>query len=209
MTRFYLVRHGQIERGVEVADPPLSSQGRREAEAVAAYLIPRTITHIYASPLRRAQETAQPLAAALHLPVMAEARLRERMNFGDLPGQSRADFVALWERCNRERDFEPPVGDSSRAAGERVQAFLSAVHAASSGGSIAAFAHGGVIADFLLNVCASEAIMQLNPAFAAQPYSGAVMRNGAITALDLITEADGSERIEIEAIALVAHLPPI
>src|SRR5262245_45306429 len=98
MTLFYLVRHGQVDRSVDPVDPPLSDVGRQQAEQVAAYLRDRPIRQIYASPLRRAQETAAPLAASLNLPVIVDARLRERANFGDLPGQTREEFIALWER---------------------------------------------------------------------------------------------------------------
>jgi broad specificity phosphatase PhoE len=209
MARFYLVRHGQIERGVGGADPPLSSQGRAEAHAVAAYLAPKEITHLYASPLRRAKESAVPLATRLALPVVVEPRLRERINFGDLPTQSFADFAALWERCNRERDFVPPIGDSSRVAGKRVENFLAELYAASPHGKIAAFTHGGVIADFLLNICASGELAQLFPAFAAQPYSGEVMRNCAVTVVDITRTNGGAENVVVEAIALTDHLPAI
>jgi broad specificity phosphatase PhoE len=206
MTTFYLVRHGQVDRRTYAADPPLSVQGWREAVQVAAYLRARPLARIYASPLCRAQETAVPLAAALGLPVMVEPRLRERANFGDLPGQSFAEFVALWERCSRERDYVPPSGDSSRAAGRRVEAYMAAVRAALPNGEVAAVGHGGMIADFLLNICTPEQLGQISPAFAAQPYSAEVMRNGSITVVEYKGNGDSGACYVVKGVAFTEHL---
>jgi broad specificity phosphatase PhoE len=63
VTRLYLVRHGQAAAGwSEDADPGLSPTGRAQAEAAAARLAPLGPLRIVTSPLRRAQETAAPLA---------------------------------------------------------------------------------------------------------------------------------------------------
>ena len=69
-----LVRHGSQEpaRGGNT-DPPLSETGRREARQVADYLARSSVDAIYTSPLRRAVETAAPLASALALrPVVCD-----------------------------------------------------------------------------------------------------------------------------------------
>jgi probable phosphoglycerate mutase len=61
-----LIRHGlplRIENpDGSPADPPLSSEGSRQASRLAAWLREERISAIYASPLRRARETAEPLA---------------------------------------------------------------------------------------------------------------------------------------------------
>ena len=69
--RLILVRHGRPdEGGAETPnDPPLSEDGRRQARAGARLLGSEGITRIIASPLRRARETAEPLAKGLGLPV--------------------------------------------------------------------------------------------------------------------------------------------
>ena len=65
MSRVYLVRHGQAAAGWhEDPDPGLSDAGRAQAEAVAVELAALGPLPIVTSPLRRAQETAAPLAAA-------------------------------------------------------------------------------------------------------------------------------------------------
>ena len=207
MTLFYLVRHGQVDRRADAFDPPLSLQGRAEAEQVAAFLHGQPVVHIYTSPLQRAREMANHIAAVLGAPVSMAPRLRERMNFGDLPGQSFEQFVALWERCSQARDELPPVGDSSRGAGQRVESFIADAHAAHPGTEVVAVMHGGIIADFLLNVCAPAQLAQLSPAFAAQPYSGEVMKNGAITVVEY--DGEGAARFVVKAIALTEHLTPL
>jgi broad specificity phosphatase PhoE len=206
MTIFYLVRHGQVDRRIDPADPPLSERGRQQAEQVAAYLRERPIAQIYASPLRRAQETAAPLAADLGLPVIVEPRLRERANFGDQPGQTIEEFVEVWERCSRERDYTPTVGDSSRYAGQRVESFMAAVHATLPDGEVLAAAHGGTIADFLHNVCPPATLAQISPAFAAQPYAAEVMRNGTITVVEYAVDGDSTTNYRVIAIAMNGHL---
>jgi broad specificity phosphatase PhoE len=61
--RLYLVRHGRAAAGFgESADPGLDAVGHEQAEAVAQELAARGPLPILTSPLRRAQETAAPLA---------------------------------------------------------------------------------------------------------------------------------------------------
>ena len=95
MTVFYLVRHGKKEavRG----DAPLSPQGIREAQATAHALRAVPIRQVYTSPLLRAKQTAALIAACCGLAVIEEERLRERANWGDVPGQSLAEFVEMWD----------------------------------------------------------------------------------------------------------------
>jgi broad specificity phosphatase PhoE len=62
MARLYIVRHGRAAAGFDVADPGLDEFGRSQAEAVAKTLAARGPARILTSPLKRAQETAMPLA---------------------------------------------------------------------------------------------------------------------------------------------------
>ena len=67
-TRFILIRHGQTEwnRGAERfrghADLPLNETGLAQAQKMARRLANEKIAALYASPLQRALQTAQPLA---------------------------------------------------------------------------------------------------------------------------------------------------
>ncbi len=85
ITVVHLMRHGEVENptGVLYGRLPgyhLSELGRKMAERVAEHLAPRDITHVVASPLERAQETATPIAKAHGLDLATDERLIEAEN---------------------------------------------------------------------------------------------------------------------------------
>lgn len=65
-TVIYLTRHAEKMSG---ADPVLSERGQLRARNIATMLRRCGIAHIYATPSRRAQQTADALAMRLSLPV--------------------------------------------------------------------------------------------------------------------------------------------
>ncbi|MCZ3385693.1 MAG: histidine phosphatase family protein [Actinomycetia bacterium] len=84
-TVVHLLRHGEVHNpgGVLYGRLPgyqLSALGRAMAERVADHLADADIAHVGASPLERAQETAQPIAAVHGLPVAVDGRLIEADN---------------------------------------------------------------------------------------------------------------------------------
>jgi len=166
MTRFYLMRHGN--RALTIGDPALSPHGIAQAQATARRLSDKAIAAVYASPLRRARETAEWIARAQRLEVMTDVRLRERMNWGDVPSQSFDEFIALWAHCTHERDFVPTVGDSARGAGQRIESFVHEMTARYPQGEVVAVLHGGVLADFLVNVFSEAELNRWHPDFIAQ-----------------------------------------
>ncbi|MFC4929523.1 phosphoglycerate mutase family protein [Massilia sp. GCM10023247] len=56
----YLVRHG--EKAAEGKDPDLTPQGQQRARNIATMLAKTNIAHIFSTPTKRTQQTAQPLA---------------------------------------------------------------------------------------------------------------------------------------------------
>jgi broad specificity phosphatase PhoE len=85
-TTVHLVRHGEVENpsGVlygRLPDYHLSERGRAMAELAAEYLSHRDISAVISSPLERAQETAEPIAAAHGLPVATDGDLIEPENY--------------------------------------------------------------------------------------------------------------------------------
>ena len=85
-TVVHLVRHGEVFNpdGVLYGRMPgyrLSELGRRMALLVAEHLAPNDVTHVVASPLERARETAAPIAAAHHLEVVIDQRVIESENY--------------------------------------------------------------------------------------------------------------------------------
>lgn len=166
MTIFYLVRHGKKDDAA--GDAGLSAAGRIQARATARHLRDRAIARVYTSPLRRAKETAEIIAARYGLPVVEAARLRERANWGDLPGQSFAEFVAMWERTTRDPDYLPPIGDSAAQAGARLASFIREVAHTQPHAEIIAVTHGGVLTDFLARAFPEEELERWYPSFIAK-----------------------------------------
>ncbi len=66
-TRYYLVRHA--DRLDSSANSPLSAAGFARANILRDTLLDKRVGLIYASTFLRTQQTAQPLADALHLPL--------------------------------------------------------------------------------------------------------------------------------------------
>lgn len=97
--RFVLIRHGQstnnalwAETGGDVGrvvDSRLTALGEAQAVALAAYAtspgLPWSVTHLYASPMARAVQTAAPLADALDLPLALHQDLFEVGGPYDVP----------------------------------------------------------------------------------------------------------------------------
>lgn len=84
-TVVHLLRHGEVHNpaGILYGRLPgyhLSELGREMAERVAEAVRDRDITHLVASPLDRAQETAQPISAELGLEVVTDRRVIEAGN---------------------------------------------------------------------------------------------------------------------------------
>ena len=126
MTVFHLVRHaehgllGRVLTG-RMPGVPLSEQGIAQAAALAERFAKMEIAAVLSSPVQRARETAEPIAAVLGLPVTIEAGLDE-IDFGDWTGLG---FDALdgqpgWERWNRSRSIAAcPGGESMLGAQAR------------------------------------------------------------------------------------------
>ncbi len=85
MTQLILIRHGTTEANVRVpyilqgnrSDLSLNDNGRRQAEQVAAFLASFPVQRVYASPLKRACETAELIADHHSLAVQQIAEISE------------------------------------------------------------------------------------------------------------------------------------
>jgi broad specificity phosphatase PhoE len=84
-TTVHLMRHGEVfnPTGVLYGRLPgfrLSDAGEGMARTAAAWFADRDVTHLVASPLERAQQTAEPISEALSLPIATDERLIEAGN---------------------------------------------------------------------------------------------------------------------------------
>ena len=85
-TIVHVLRHGEVYNPGKILygrlpDFHLSELGRQMAKADAQALAEHDVTHVVASPLERAQETAEPIAAQFGLEIATDTRLIESANF--------------------------------------------------------------------------------------------------------------------------------
>ncbi|WP_433422036.1 bifunctional RNase H/acid phosphatase [Microtetraspora malaysiensis] len=130
-TSFLLLRHGETPLSVEkrfsgVGDPSLTSRGLAQAEAAALRLArePYAIDVIVSSPLARARQTAEAVAARTGVPVRVERDLREA-DFGAWEGHTfteiQRDWPAELTAWLGDPSIAPPGGESFTEAGRRVE----------------------------------------------------------------------------------------
>jgi broad specificity phosphatase PhoE len=118
-TVVYLARHGQTplnESGAlrGLADPPLDEAGREQARWLGIALGPRSPSLVVASPLRRATETAQPVADQAGLPVTTDQRLIDR-DYGPWTGTDKESVAARWGSVDDAPGVEPQAAVRDRA----------------------------------------------------------------------------------------------
>jgi broad specificity phosphatase PhoE len=166
---FYLIRHGESLYNAEgriqgQADVGLSPLGLQQAQAIADTLAGETIDAVFASPLRRAMQTAEPIAKLLGLSIRCDDRLKE-IHAGIFQG-------LLWEeieaKCpdiarpwrEQQPDFIIPGGESRRALMERgLEVFESIRETAFR--RVAVVSHGGILAAALKAILRIPA--EINP----------------------------------------------
>ncbi|WP_243767640.1 histidine phosphatase family protein [Paenibacillus agricola] len=163
-TTFFLVRHAIKEK--KIGDVSITPNGILQAQATARSFCNLPITTIVTSPLRRAKKTAEYIALKTKSTISEDRRLRERANWGDLPEQTFDEFVAMWERCTRDPDYIPPIGDSAKQAGARLSSLLLELakkHPPES--KIIMVTHGGLITDFLVHTFSENQLNVWHPNF--------------------------------------------
>ncbi|MGH2801337.1 MAG: histidine phosphatase family protein [Thermoleophilaceae bacterium] len=182
-TRLVLVRHAEPEaiargRCHGRLDVPLSARGRLTAEALARALARVPLTAVYSSPLRRALETAAPIAAAHRLAPVLHDGLRE-LDFGELEGARYEDIAAerpelfqAWMESPTAVRF--PGGEAFAELRARAVTAAEELRLRHAGSTTAVVAHGGVTRTILAAALAmpDDALFRLG-----QPY-------GAVSVVD-------------------------
>jgi alpha-ribazole phosphatase len=151
LSRFLLVRHGQTQLSREdrfwgSTDVPLSEEGIRQAELLAARLAPERIAAVYASTLGRARHTAEIIAAGRQLQVNAVGELCE-CNFGYIEGLTFAEisrkYPDLAEQLGEGRTTAFPGGENIEELDGRVRKFLARLKDVKPDETILVVSHGG------------------------------------------------------------------
>jgi broad specificity phosphatase PhoE len=161
MIRILLIRHGATDLLGHVLygrmpGISLNAEGLRQADLLASTLNSRyKIDEIASSPLDRATQTAQPIAAAAGVGVEMDPGITE-IDFGSWMGRSFEELSRLteWDRYNRNRSTSsPPGGESMLHVQARAWQALERLmhrHQSSTESTVAVVSHGDVIRCILL-----------------------------------------------------------
>jgi probable phosphoglycerate mutase len=152
VTTILLARHGETDWNHEGrfqghADPALNATGRAQAAELAAELEAVELAAVYSSPLERALETAEVVAAEHGLQPVAVDALRE-VDVGSWEGLTRAEVEARFpEQFAGWLDYDQgwADGESYEEMARRVVAALLELAGAHEGERILAVTHGGPI----------------------------------------------------------------
>ena len=191
-----LIRHGlpeRVEAGNGRADPGLSPNGQFQALQLARGLASEDLDAIYSSPMRRALQTAAPLAAAHGLTVRIEDHLAEF--------DRDAPFYIPHEELRRSGDprwlallqgeFSGTDGDGTLEAFQaRVVAAIEGLIQSHRGNRIAVVCHAGVLLAYLAHILGISEVLFFQPAY---------------TSVHRVLASSGGRR-EIAAINEACHL---
>lgn len=144
-----LIRHGlplRVENDDGTpADPSLSPAGQEQARRLMRWLERDKIERVYASPLRRAYQTAEPLAGALGLEIQVEPGVIEfdphAASYVPLEELKATDYEAWRELVQGGLYLQADLREFQRVV---VQA-LESIITANPGRRVAVVCHGGVI----------------------------------------------------------------
>ena len=152
-THLYLLRHAQTAdtskfHGSE-SDIGLSDWGHGQARRLAKRFAQTPIDAIYSSAMRRAVDTATPIASALGLVLHQVPALHER-SMGELAGASRDEFRhvftdAMIAWMAGDLNFTHPTGESYKAMRRRGVPALTEILDRNDGRKVLVVAHGMLI----------------------------------------------------------------
>lgn len=182
-----LIRHARPNRADgsdgAPADPSLSPLGRRQAEALAAWLADERIDALYTSPMRRAQETAAPLSEAVGRTAVVEPALAEW-------DAGATAYIPIEELRAAGDPRWKQLPDDVAGFQDRVVDGIEGIVAAHGSGTVAIVCHGGVV-----NVYLSWVLGSANEMFFLPHY----------TSISRVL-ASGSGRRSVDSLNETAHL---
>jgi broad specificity phosphatase PhoE len=151
VTVLYVVRHGQSTWNAagllqgQTPDPELTPLGHEQAREAAVALAGTSIDAICSSDLRRAVQTATPIADRHGMEIHLMPGLRERA-YGLLEGHPSADAIELAGDIDwLDPDVRPGGGESLRDVHTRVGDTVSQCVDAHSDGAVVLISHGDTI----------------------------------------------------------------
>jgi 2,3-bisphosphoglycerate-dependent phosphoglycerate mutase len=161
------VRIGPEESGGLAVDPQLTTRGLDQAARLGAWLAGEPVHHVVSSPLRRALETAAPVAAAHGLAVETVNGLQEWDAASDhyIPMEElRESKDDRWQAMVEGR-WEDYGGENPAAFRDRIVPTLNAVIEAHPGETVVIACHGGVINVYLAALLGLSQHLWFDPAY--------------------------------------------
>ena len=191
------MRHGETEgnvsRRLQGADDPLTERGRRQAREIAAHLSGRNdVSALYASPYRRAFDTALAIGAALGMepkprPALAELDVGRAVGYRfeawaeEFPGEA--------ERFRLEgADYSWPGGESGQDLGRRTETEIDRILESHrrEAGTVVLVSHGGALAWIIAHL--------LGEPDGEWPHSYTRLDNCSITEAEVPADGQGPAR---------------
>jgi len=160
MTGLLLIRHAETDSAGTFCghtDPPVNERGHRQIDELIIGLATTGIEAVYTSDLQRARSTAERIAQAFNLPLMAEPELRE-IHFGDWEGLRWSEielrdaaYARQW--VTEYPDLPAPQGEGLADFKDRVLQATSRLQAQFEHRCAAVVTHGGVMRVVLQELC--------------------------------------------------------
>lgn len=154
VTNLWLIRHAEVELDYQRVfggriDMGISPEGQCQAAALAGWLGHQPLDAVYASPMKRVQQTLLPITRNGTPRPVIETDLRE-VDFGDWTGHG---WEAVLEKfgihaadwLDHLDDGTVPNGETGVAFRGRVEPVLRRILQRHPGGHVGIAAHGGVI----------------------------------------------------------------
>jgi probable phosphoglycerate mutase len=164
-----LVRHAEPVRVVDAdgkADPHLHQRGIAQAERLAAWLSEEKLHAVWSSPLRRAIETAEPVARIHNLPITIDEELAEfdRNDSSYIPIEEMKAAKDPRLQAMAEGRYEEFGMDYEAFKAGTIKAMENII-AANAGRKVAVICHGGVINLYFSHVIGMERRVFFEPAY--------------------------------------------
>ncbi len=207
VNRIFLVRHGENQANLtkefshRLVDYPLTVKGRLQAVQTAEHLRTFPVTQVFSSPLKRAYETAEIIAAKVGGEVSVLEHFRE-LDVGSLETQppSAATWkqhdAIVWAWAEGDHEARFPEGENYLELVRRVRRGYETMCRNRDGETLVLVAHGGSL---------SLPLLSLIPELDRELLQRTAHHNCAVGELTASLE-DGRLHLELERWASAEHL---
>ncbi len=206
----HLTRHGQTvwhaeNRYAGSSDVDLTRTGQQQAARLGRWAAQAQLSALYCSPVRRARETAEPVAAATGLPILLRGDLRE-VHFGVAEGLTIAELRSQSPEIAARFESDPvnghfPEAENPSEAAQRGTRVLRDIAATHPGATVLVVGHNTLTR---LTLCALLGIplahyRQILPRF----------DNGALTTISLTVDPSRPAALLALNVPVLAAMSPL